>query len=232
MPVTLTVVSPARPGSIHSRRSQSRAAEWTGRAPRDSRPLSGSCGGSGHNALQRGGEDGVLLAGANCHRIAPGAPNPPVGRTITPSRKRASKSGLASSPTSAKTKFPTAGPAGSKPFARSARSIAGRWARLSARRRASSPRSSRLRQRGRLPGAGDVEGAAHLADRGHERGGPERVADAQAGEAVDLREGAQHDDAPASLEVLLDAVGVVRIVDVLVVGLVEHGDHVLGTRSK
>ena len=45
-------------------------------------------------------------------RIAPGAPKPPVGRTITPSRSSASNSGLASSPTSAKRKFATAGPGG------------------------------------------------------------------------------------------------------------------------
>ena len=45
-------------------------------------------------------------------RIAPGAPNPPVGRTITPSRRSCSNSGRESSPTSAKRKFPTAGPAG------------------------------------------------------------------------------------------------------------------------
>ena len=84
------------------------------------------------------------------------------------------------------------------------------------------------RERGLLRGGGDVEGALDLADRGDDRLGRERVADAQAREPVDLRERAQHDHPPPGLQVLLDAVRVVGVVDVLEVRLVEHGQHVLG----
>src|SRR5256885_2353672 len=43
-------------------------------------------------------------------------------------------------------------------------------------------------ERGRLRLAVEVEGAAHLAERGHDLGRAHAVADAQTGEPVDLRE--------------------------------------------
>src|SRR5207244_13621001 len=43
------------------------------------------------------------------------------------------------------------------------------------------------RERRGLRGRAQVEGAPHLADRGRDRGGRDAVADAQAGEAEDLR---------------------------------------------
>src|SRR5205823_473268 len=70
-------------------------------------------------------------------RIASGAPNPASGRTITPWRRSRSKS-AAPSPTSTNRKFPIAGPAGSRPLARSVSSNSARPALFSARRRASS----------------------------------------------------------------------------------------------
>ena len=51
------------------------------------------------------------------------------------------------------------------------------------------------RQRGHLRGRREIERAPHLADRGHEVGRADAVADAQPREPVDLRERAQHDDA-------------------------------------
>ena len=84
------------------------------------------------------------------------------------------------------------------------------------------------RDRGDLSGRGDVEGAAHLANRRDHLGRSRRIADAEAREPEDLREGAEDDDAPATLEVLLDPVGIVRLLDVLEVRLVEDGDDVVG----
>ena len=61
------------------------------------------------------------------------------------------------------------------------------------------------RERGLLPGRGDVERASHLADRGDDVLGPDPVADAQPREAEDLRERAQDENAVARLDVLLDS---------------------------
>ena len=55
----------------------------------------------------------------------------------------------------------------------------------------------------------DVEGAADLRHRRADVDGPDRVADPEPGEAVDLREGAQHDARAGRLDVALDRVGVV-----------------------
>ena len=80
-------------------------------------------------------------------------------------------------------------------------------------------------------GAGDVEGAAHAHRGVDEPGGAGHPADAQPGEAVDLREGVEHRDARvARLDVLLEHVGVVVLEHVLGVGLVDHADDVLGQR--
>ena len=57
-------------------------------------------------------------------------------------------------------------------------------------------------------------------------GGRHRPADAQAGEAVDLRERPQHRDAAPFAEEV-EAVDVVRVVDVLEVRLVEDAEDVL-----
>ena len=51
-----------------------------------------------------------------------------------------------------------------------------------------------------LRGGRDVEGAAHLRHRLADVLGADRVADAEPGEAVDLRERAEHDHAPAGLK--------------------------------
>ena len=93
------------------------------------------------DAPERGGEERVLLGRPDVTRIASGAPNPCSGRTITPSRSSRSKSGRASSPRSAKTKFADrAGrPARGRARGASARARAGRPA-FSPRRRASSRR--------------------------------------------------------------------------------------------
>ncbi len=72
-----------------------------------------------------------------------------------------------------------------------------------------------------------VERVLDLEAGGRDIGRAEPVADAEARQAVDLRERAQHDAAPAAREVLARAVGVVGVVDVLEVGLVEHRQHVL-----
>ena len=79
---------------------------------------------------------------------------------------------------------------------------------------------------GVLGGLRDVEGVPHLLDRVHCLPGADPVADAQPREAVDLREGAQHEHVAALLHVLLDPVWVVRLVDVLEVRLVEDGENV------
>ena len=150
-----------------------------------------------------------------------------VGRTITPSRSSRSKNARASLPTSAKRKFATAGPTGSRPCSRRIASSRTRPSALHRAAGARPPPDVEARERGLLRGSGDVEGAPHLADRGHDRGRREPVADPQPGEPVDLREGPQDDHPAAALEVLLDTVRVVRVVDVLEVGLVEHGQDVL-----
>ena len=78
-----------------------------------------------------------------------------------------------------------------------------------------------------LRGSGQVERAARLPELGNELRRGDAVAHAHAGEAVDLRERPEHDYPAARLEELLDAVRVIRIVYVLEVRLVEHGQHVL-----
>src|SRR6266511_3011542 len=71
---------------------------------------------------------------------------------------------------------------------------------------------------------GEVERAPRLPQRSHELCCGDAVANTQAGEAVDLRERAQHDYVAAGFEVFLDPIGVVGIVDVLEVRLVEDGE--------
>jgi hypothetical protein len=84
------------------------------------------------------------------------------------------------------------------------------------------------RERGFLCGGRDVEGAAHLPERGDNGGRAERVADAKPGKPEDLRERPQDDDPAPILQVLRDPVGVVRLLDVLEVRLVEDGEDVVG----
>src|SRR5439155_23694853 len=68
-------------------------------------------------------------------------------------------------------------------------------------------RGVEARERGELRGRRQVECAAGLAESRHELGRSDRVANAQTGEPVDLRERPQDDNAPARLEVLLDGGG-------------------------
>ena len=148
-----------------------------------------------------------------------------------PPASRRSKSGRESSPTSAKTKFATAGPAGSKPCSRSA--ALDRSARPSAlmrRRRSSSPRAGRgeARERGLLGRRGDVEGAADLADGGHDLGRRRRRSRraARRGRRSSRTSAGRRRAARASGTSSI-AVRVVRVVDVLEVRLVEDGEHVV-----
>ena len=83
------------------------------------------------------------------------------------------------------------------------------------------------RERRVLGGLVDVERVPHLADRLDDVRRADAVADAQPGEPVDLREGAKDEDARPQVEVLLDAVRVVRLLDVLEVRLVEDGQDVV-----
>ena len=138
-------------------------------------------------------------------RIAVGAPKPASGRTITPSRSSASNSGRASSPTSAKRKLPTAGPAGSRPCARRIRSSSARALGVQRAGGARAPRaSSRLASAASCAGVVTSNARRILPIAVTTRRGRDAVADAQPGEPVDLRERAQHDDAAPGLEVLLD----------------------------
>ena len=73
-----------------------------------------------------------------------------------------------------------------------------------------------------------VEGVLHLVQRHGNVQGHRAPADAQPGQPVDLRERAQHHHAAVGEQVLAQPVGIVRIVDVLVVGLVEDRKHVVG----
>ena len=91
--------------------------------------------------------------------------------------------------------------------------------------------SPRLASSRRLRGRRDVERAAQLRHRGADVRRADGVADTGAGEAVDLRERAQHDHPAPVEDVLVDRIGVVGPVDVLEVGLVDHGQDVRGTRS-
>ncbi len=74
-----------------------------------------------------------------------------------------------------------------------------------------------------------VERPAHLAHGRDHALGADAVSDAEPGEPVDLAERAQDEHAVALLRELLDRVRVVGIVDVLEVGLVDDGEHVLGS---
>ena len=67
------------------------------------------------------------------------------------------------------------------------------------------------RERSDLRRRGHVERAAHLRHRGADARRRDGVADAQAGEAVDLREGAQDGDLPARLQIALDGVRIVGL---------------------
>jgi len=74
---------------------------------------------------------------------------------------------------------------------------------------------------------GQIECAARLAEGGDDLGGTDAVAHPETGEPIDLGKSAQDEHAAPCLEVLLDAVGVIRVVDVLEVGLVEDGQDVV-----
>ena len=82
------------------------------------------------------------------------------------------------------------------------------------------------RERRRLRRRGHVKRAPHLRGRRHDVGRRDRPPDPHSREAVDLRERPQHGEPPALAE-QLDAVGVVRVVDVLEVRLVEDAEDVL-----
>ena len=134
-------------------------------------------------------------------RSAPGAPNGGHGRTIAPSpQQRPGTAPAASSPTSTKTKFVTrARPARARPRVsvasrrpRPSRSAARRRVELVLRRRGSrAPPPGRACRR-RTPAA--PCGSPSITSRR-----PDAVADPEAGEAVDLRERAQHEHAAAGL---------------------------------
>ena len=123
--------------------------------------------------------------------------------------------------------MPTAGPAGSSPCPRRISSSRSRPAPVPLAPAGDLGVAAEARERRGLSGGGDLERAPHLARRGDDVGRPDPVADAQAGEPVDLREGAQHDQPPALADEL-DPVEVVGVVDVLEVGLVEDAEHVRG----
>src|SRR5581483_3501712 len=80
------------------------------------------------------------------------------------------------------------------------------------------------RERGDLRGRGDVERAPHLVGRLDDVRRRDAVADARTREAVDLREGAKHDDVAAGRVELRDRVRVVGIGDVLEVRLIDHDE--------
>ena len=84
------------------------------------------------------------------------------------------------------------------------------------------------RKCGRLRLGRDVERPPRLRHRSDDVGRPDGVTDTEPCEAVDLRERAQDDDAPAFLEVGLDGVRIVGTVDVLEVRLVDHHEHMVG----
>ena len=107
----------------------------------------------------------------------------------------------------------------------SARARAG-GRRSRSRRRASSPGASRLASAAACAGVVRSNARRVLPIAVTSSAGADGVADAQAREPVDLRERPQDDRAAALLHVLLDPVRVVRVVDVLGVGLVEHREHV------
>ena len=161
-------------------------------------------------------------------RIAVGAPKPPSGRTITPSSSSRSKNCGASSPISTNTKFATAPGAGSSPCFPRILVSSSRPRRFASRRLVTSTAVVEARERRDLRGGRDVEGPPHLGHRLAHVEGADRVPDPEPGEAVDLRERPQHDDAAPPAEMLGDRVGVVGILDVLEVGLVDHREDVLG----
>ena len=73
----------------------------------------------------------------------------------------------------------------------------------------------------------DIEGLTHLVQRHPEFGGAQAVADAQPAQPVDLGEGAQHDDVLVGGLELQSVLAVGRRHE-LVVGLVDHDQHVTG----
>src|SRR5581483_2173839 len=84
------------------------------------------------------------------------------------------------------------------------------------------------RERRHLGGRRHVERPAYFRQRRAHVARADGVTDPQPGEAVDLRERAQHDDAAARLQVPLDRIRVVGPVDVLEVRLVDDRHDVLG----
>ena len=161
-------------------------------------------------------------------RIAPRRSRPSAGRSRP--REGAARR-AAASPRRPRRRGSSRPTGGSRPCSRM---ICSSWTMPSAfsrRRRASSSGASRSGQRGGLRQRVHVEGPPDLPDRGHELLRAERVADAEPGEPVDLRERPQHDDPPPRLQVL-EPVHVLRVVDVLEVGLVEHRQDMSRTRSR
>ena len=80
---------------------------------------------------------------------------------------------------------------------------------------------------GQLP---DVEGVAHAAQLAHGLRRPDQIADAKPGQPVDLRERSQDGDVRPAADVLGNRVRVVRIVDILQIGLVDNDQHLLRHR--
>ena len=103
---------------------------------------------------------------------------------------------------------------------------------FSARRRAISSASARLASAASCATVETSNGAPHLRIAVTTARRRDGVADAQPGEAVDLRERAQDDDLPALLEVLLDRVRVVGVVDVLEVRLVDDRERRARARAR
>ena len=139
---------------------------------------------------------------------ASGAPNAPIGRTITPRRSSASLSACASAPDLDEEEVADA------PGRRIEASIAQHGLERAHRLTVDGSPSGELRlvvQRRECcdePRRGDVERAAYLGDRLDHARGADSVPDAESGEPVDLGERPQHEHAVTSLRVLGDRVGV------------------------
>ena len=162
-------------------------------------------------------------------RSAPGAPNAPIGRTIAPWRSSASKSAGASSPTSTKRKFATAGPAGSSPCSRSVRSSAARPSRGQPAPLGELRRRVDARERGDLGlRARRRTRAGSCRSPGSRPPGRRRSRRAGRRARRSSRTSAARAPGGPPSQVLRDAVGIVGPVDVLEVRLVEHGEDVLG----
>ena len=156
-------------------------------------------------------------------RIAPGAPKPRSGRTITPSRRQRLEQRLRVLAHLDVEEVRNRG-TGSNPCARELALQRGEALRVecaAARQLLLELRRAEARDGGLLGGRGDVESPARLAQGANDLLVRDDVADPQPGEPEDLRERPQHDRAAPLQHVLVDRVVVVRMGDVLEVGLVD-----------